>query len=127
MYCRQSSTARIPRSSYFEQKDKTVGFLAKFLGIDRSDAEYAYQAYLKWVDRVPRPKIEGIRSTIDAIKKTTPKAAAADPASFIDTSVINQLVKEGYFSNDRKGLATCFGTGDLLSGRHAPRWASASR
>jgi NitT/TauT family transport system substrate-binding protein len=83
--------------SYFEQKDKTVGYLSEFLGIDRPDAEYAYQAYIKWVDRVPRPKVDGIRSTIEAIKKTTPKAAAADPASFIDTSLIDQLVKEGYF------------------------------
>jgi hypothetical protein len=27
---------------------------------------------------------------------TTPKAVAADPGSFIDSSLIDQLVKEGY-------------------------------
>jgi hypothetical protein len=44
------------------------------LAIDRADAEYAYQVYAKWVDRIPRPNAEGTRSTIEAIKKTTPKA-----------------------------------------------------
>jgi len=34
---------------------------------------------------------------LDAIKKNTPKAASADPASFIDTSIVDQLIKEGYF------------------------------
>ncbi len=82
---------------YIEQKDKTVSYLAEFLGSDRADTEHAYDAYLKWVDRNPRPTIGSIRTTLDSIKKATPKAAAADPASFIDTSVVDQLVKEGYF------------------------------
>lgn len=82
---------------YFEQKEKTVTYLSEFLGSDRADTEYAYQAFLKWVDRTPRPKVDGIRTTLDAIKKTTPKAASADPSPFIDTSLVDQLVKEGYF------------------------------
>ncbi|MGH7772316.1 MAG: ABC transporter substrate-binding protein [Candidatus Binatia bacterium] len=82
---------------YFEQKDKTVTYLTEFLGSNREDTEYAYQAFLKWADRTPRPKVEGQRTTLDAIKRTTPKAASADPVAFIDTSLIDQLVKEGYF------------------------------
>ena len=82
---------------YFEQKDKTLTYLIEFLGSDRADTEYAYQAFLKWADRTPKPKVEGIRTTLDAIKKSTPKAASADPTSFIDTSIIDQLIKEGYF------------------------------
>lgn len=82
---------------YFEQKEKTVTYLTEFLGSNREDTEYAYQAFSKWADRVPRPKIDGMRTTFDAIKKKTPKAASADPAPFIDTSLVEQLVKEGYF------------------------------
>jgi hypothetical protein len=52
---------------------------------------------LKWVDRNHRPKVETIRTTLEAIKKNTPKAATANPASFIDTSIVDQLVKEGYY------------------------------
>ncbi|MBI2087774.1 MAG: ABC transporter substrate-binding protein [Deltaproteobacteria bacterium] len=82
---------------YFEQKDKTISYLNEFLGSSREDSEYAYETFLKWVDRNSRPKVEGIRTILDSIKKVTPKAASADPASFIDTSLVDQLVKEGYF------------------------------
>jgi NitT/TauT family transport system substrate-binding protein len=82
---------------YFEQKEKTVTYLTEFIGTSREDVEYAYQTFAKWVDRDPRPRAETIRTTLEAIKKNTPKAASADPASFIDTSIVDQLVKEGYF------------------------------
>jgi hypothetical protein len=34
---------------------------------------------------------------LEAIKKTTPKAATANATSFIDTSIVDQLIKEGYY------------------------------
>ena len=82
---------------YFEQKEKTVTYLTEFIGGNREDVEYAYQAFVKWTDKNPRPKIETLRTTLEAIKKNTPKAASADPASFVDTSIVDQLVQEGYF------------------------------
>ncbi len=83
---------------YFNQKEKTLAYLSEFLGTkDPSDTEYAYQTYLKWTDRSPVPKLESLRTTLDAIKRTTPKAAAADPAAFMDTTLMDQLIKEGYF------------------------------
>ncbi|MPZ77170.1 MAG: hypothetical protein GEU77_11675 [Deltaproteobacteria bacterium] len=82
---------------YFNQKDKTVSYLMEFLGSNREDTEYAYQAFAKWADKNPRPKAESIKNTLLAITSTTPSAAKADPASFIDASIVDQLVKEGYF------------------------------
>jgi ABC-type nitrate/sulfonate/bicarbonate transport system substrate-binding protein len=82
---------------YFNQKEKTITYLMEFLGSNREDTEYAYQIFAKWADRNPRPTVESIKNTLLAIKSTTPKAAAADAASFVDTSVVDQLVKEGYF------------------------------
>ena len=81
---------------FFEQKEKTINYMAPYLGRSREETEYAYNMYRNWVDVSPRPKIETIRTTLDAIKKNTPKAANADPSSFIDTSIVDQLVKEGY-------------------------------
>ncbi len=81
---------------YFNQKEKTLTYLSEFLGSDREDTEYAYQIFAKWAERNPRPTAESIKNTLVAIKSTTPKAATADPASFIDTSIIDQLIKEGY-------------------------------
>ncbi len=82
---------------YFNQKEKTITYLMEFLGSNREDTEYAYQIFAKWADRNPRPTAESIKNTLLAIKSTTPKAAAADAASFVDTTIVDQLVKEGYF------------------------------
>jgi len=82
---------------YFGQKEKTVGYLTEFLGSNREDTEYGHQLYAKWADRIPRPKVEALKTNLEAIKKTTPKAATADAASFIDASLVDQLVKEGYY------------------------------
>jgi NitT/TauT family transport system substrate-binding protein len=81
---------------YFDQRDKTIDYMTEYLGRSREETQYAYEMYAKWADRSPRPKVETIRTTLEAIKKNTPKAASADPASFVDTSVTDQLIKEGY-------------------------------
>ena len=81
---------------YFGQKEKTVAYLTEFMGSKPEDTEYAYELFAKWADRSPRPKVETVRTTLEAIKKNTPKAASVDPASFIDTSIVDQLIKEGH-------------------------------
>ena len=82
---------------YFQQKDKTIGYLSEFIGSNREDTEYAYRLFSQWADRDPRPKVESIRTTLEAIKKNTPKAATANAASFIDASIADQLAKEGFY------------------------------
>ena len=82
---------------YFDQKDKTIEIMTEYLGRSRDETEYAYNQYKRWVDRVHRPQIETIKTTLEAISKNTPKAASANAASFIDTSLVDQLIKEGYY------------------------------
>ena len=82
---------------YYEQKEKTIDIMSEYLGRPRDETEYAYNQYKRWTDPVPRPKVETIKTTLEAIKKNTPKAATANAAAFIDTSIVDQLVKEGYY------------------------------
>jgi ABC-type nitrate/sulfonate/bicarbonate transport system substrate-binding protein len=82
---------------YFDQKEKTIDIMMEYLGRPRDETEYAYNQYKRWTDRVPRPQVDTIKTTLEAIKKNTPKAATANAASFIDTSIVDQLVKEGYY------------------------------
>jgi ABC-type nitrate/sulfonate/bicarbonate transport system substrate-binding protein len=82
---------------YFDQKEKTIDIMMEYLGRPRDETEYAYNQYKRWTDRVPRPQIDTIKTTLEAIKKNTPKAATANAASFIDTSIVDQLTKEGYY------------------------------
>src|SRR5688572_23491976 len=82
---------------YFDQKEKTIDIMMEYLGRPRDETEYAYNQYKRWTDRVPRPQVDTNKTTLEAIKKNTPKAATANPASFIDASIVDQLVKEGYY------------------------------
>jgi NitT/TauT family transport system substrate-binding protein len=82
---------------FFEQKEKTIEDMLDFLGRPRDEVEYAYNQFKRWADKNPRPRIETVKTTLEAIKKTTPKAATANAAAFIDTSIVDQLVKEGYY------------------------------
>lgn len=82
---------------YYEQKEKTIEIMSEYLGRPRDETEYAYNQYKRWTDRVPRPQVETIKTTLEAIKKNTPKAATANAAAFIDSSIVDQLVKEGYY------------------------------
>ena len=82
---------------FFEQKEKTLDIMTEYLGRPRDEAEYAYNQFRHWVDKNHRPQLDTIKTTLEALKKNTPKAAAANAASFIDTSIADQLVKEGYY------------------------------
>ena len=82
---------------YFDQKEKTIDIMTEYLGRPREETEYAYNQFKRWVDKNHRPQVDTIKTTLEAIKKNTPKAATANAASFIDTSIVDQLTKEGYY------------------------------
>ncbi|MBM4296490.1 MAG: ABC transporter substrate-binding protein [Deltaproteobacteria bacterium] len=82
---------------FFDQREKTLDILSEFLGRPRDETEYAYNQFKRWTDRVHRPQVETIKTTLEAIKKNTPKAASANAAPFVDTSLVDQLIKEGYY------------------------------
>lgn len=82
---------------YFDQKQKTIENMLDYLGRPRDEVEYAYNQYKNWADRNHRPQVETVKTTLEAIKKTTTKAATANAATFIDTSIADQLIKEGYY------------------------------
>jgi ABC-type nitrate/sulfonate/bicarbonate transport system substrate-binding protein len=82
---------------YFDQREKTLDILREFLGRPRDETEYSYNQFKRWLDKNHRPQVDSIKTTLEAIKKNTPKAATANAASFIDTSLVDQLIKEGYY------------------------------
>jgi ABC-type nitrate/sulfonate/bicarbonate transport system substrate-binding protein len=82
---------------YFDQREKTLDILREFLGRPRDETEYAYNQFKRWLDKNHRPQVDSIKTTLEAIKKNTPKAATANAANFIDTSLVDQLIKEGYY------------------------------
>ena len=82
---------------YFDQKEKAIEIMTEFLGRPRDEVEYAYNQYKRWADKNHRPQLDTVKTTLEALKKNTPKASGANAASFIDASIVDQLVKEGYY------------------------------
>jgi hypothetical protein len=45
---------------------------------------------------VPYPNAEGVKTLLDDIAPRTPKAATADPKSFVDISLVQELEASGF-------------------------------
>jgi len=77
-------------------KDETKALIGKNLKInDPEGLERAYRAYNGAFPEVPYPNAEGVKTLLDDIAPRTPKAATADPKSFVDMSVVQELEASG--------------------------------
>jgi NitT/TauT family transport system substrate-binding protein len=70
----------------------------KFLEVkNEANAKAAYEAYIKVYPDDLRPSLKGIALVIDELAKTNPKAAALKPQDLVDTGVLDELTREGFF------------------------------
>jgi NitT/TauT family transport system substrate-binding protein len=78
-------------------KEETKALIAKNLKTtDPEGLERAYRAYNAAFPEVPYPNAEGVKTLLDDIAPRTPKAATADPKSFVDMSVVQELEASGF-------------------------------
>jgi ABC-type nitrate/sulfonate/bicarbonate transport system substrate-binding protein len=63
---------------------------------DPEGLERAYRAYNGAFPEVPYPNAEGVKTLLDDIAPRTPKAATADPKSFVDMSFVQELDSSGF-------------------------------
>jgi len=78
-------------------KDETKTLIAKNLKTnDPEGLERAYRAYNGAFPEVPYPNAEGVKTLLDDIAPRTPKAASADPKSFVDLSLVQELESSGF-------------------------------
>jgi NitT/TauT family transport system substrate-binding protein len=85
---------------YFKtQKTPTIAVLKKYARTDPTTLETAY-AYLRTsIPDLPYPTLEGMKTFISEAGRTQPAIAKADPASFIDTSIVKAVEDEGFLKN----------------------------
>jgi hypothetical protein len=62
-------------------------------GMLDGSVQYAYD----FVEKIPLVKREAFQVTLDEIGKKNPKAKQARPEAFYDNSLVQELVKEGFF------------------------------
>ncbi len=56
----------------------------------------AYKDYSNAFPEVPYPTPEGVKTMLDDLARQNPKAAAADPKTFVDQSFVRELDTSGF-------------------------------
>jgi len=78
-------------------KEETKALIGKNLKTtDPEGLERAYRAYNGAFPEIPYPNAEGVKTLLDDIAPRTPKAATADPKSFVDMSLVQELEASGF-------------------------------
>ena len=86
--------------TYLEDEEFSVKVIQKWTRAkNRDEIKEAYAQQARHMLRVPRTNLDGVRSILEGMEKL-PGAKGADPRSFVDSSLLDELEKEGFL----KGL-----------------------
>jgi ABC-type nitrate/sulfonate/bicarbonate transport system substrate-binding protein len=78
-------------------KEETKALIGKNLKTnDPEGLERAYRAYNAAFPEVPYPNAEGVKTLLDDMAPRTPKAGTADPKTFVDMSLVQELEVSGF-------------------------------
>ncbi len=79
-------------------KEETKALIGKNLGIQGGEGlERAYPAYNAAFPEIPYPNSEGVKTLLDDMGPRDKKAAGADPKSFVDPSLVQELENAGFY------------------------------
>jgi NitT/TauT family transport system substrate-binding protein len=79
------------------EKEYAKGLIKKNLGVaDPEGLERAYKDYSNVFPEIPYPTPDGVKTMLDDMVRANPKAATADPKSFVDQSLVAELEKSGF-------------------------------
>jgi NitT/TauT family transport system substrate-binding protein len=82
-------------------KAESIGVLKKYVKTDLSALDSAYAYIQSAVPDYPYPTIEGMKTYIAEAGRTQPQLLKADPASFVDTSIVKTVEEEGFLKHLR--------------------------
>jgi NitT/TauT family transport system substrate-binding protein len=87
----------------FANKPATLKSLARYMRTnDQEVLDYSYQHYLKRTPKKPYPTMKGIQNLVDMSAPQIPQAKSAKPVQFVDLSLLQELEKEGFYSEMEK-------------------------
>ncbi len=79
------------------EKEYAKGLIKKNLGVnDPEGLERAYKDYSNVFPEVPYPNPDGVKTMLDDLAPKNPKAASADPKTYVDMSLVGELEKSGF-------------------------------
>jgi len=85
--------------TYLEDEEFSVKVIQKWTRAkSREEVREAYAQQARHILRVPRTNLEGVKSILEGLDKL-PAARGADPRRFVDSSLLDELEKEGFLKN----------------------------
>ena len=83
--------------TYLEDEEFSVKVIQKWTrSKNREEIKEAYALQARHMLRVPRTSLEGVKTILEGMDRI-PGAKTADPRRFVDSSVLDELEKEGFF------------------------------
>ena len=103
--------AMIAATQFYKiNKAESIKIMAKYMRIDlpakAEEMEETYDAFVKTASCKPYVDPEGVTGLLEQIAVKNPKAAKADPRSFLDMSFIKELDESGYIDATCKHSST---------------------
>jgi len=92
-------TRAISEAIHYIKTDKegAKAIISRNLKVTDADSlERAYKSYAPIFREVPYPDPEGVKTYLDDLAPSNPKAATADPKSFVDMSFVQELESSGF-------------------------------
>ena len=82
-------------------KDESMRVLAKYLRVsldrNRPMVEEAYETYREVMAKKPYPDPAALKTVLDVVSESNPRAKSVNLASLVDSSYVEKLDREGYF------------------------------
>lgn len=89
--------------SIFSNKAAALKVFSKYMRTNDPEVlETSYQAYVSTTPKRPYPTLKGLQFLLDRLAPTMPQAKTAKPEQFVDMSFLQELEKEGFFTEMAK-------------------------
>ncbi len=87
----------------YSNKKEAQRVFAKYMRTNDPEVlEDSYKAYIKMIPKKPYPTLKGIQFMLDMLAPQMPQAKSAKPEQFVDLSFLQELEKEGFFTEMAK-------------------------
>ena len=77
-------------------EEAVLATIQRSLGVQRAEAEEAYQDLVRFVPRLPVPSRDALQAMLDAGVDVVPDLARVDLGTFVETSVLEELERSGF-------------------------------
>lgn len=83
---------------FLNDREFSLKVIGKYTKIgSRPTLEATYDDYTPYVKKIPIPTAASIKTVLDQLSITDPKARTARPQEFIDASVVSEIDQQGFF------------------------------